>query len=80
MFKILSGCGGIDLKWNGKCVRLLILKSGPLEEQTLLLVFRRLIEQGATIIVIGHDLDVIRDAERQTGRYLKRYLAGGRSE
>ena len=35
----------------------------PLDVQTLLLVFERLIEQGATIIVIEHDLDVIRHAD-----------------
>ena len=35
----------------------------PLDVQTLLLVFRRLIEHGATVIVIEHDLDVIRNAD-----------------
>ena len=35
----------------------------PLDVQTLLLVFRRLIENGATVIVIEHDLDVIRNAD-----------------
>jgi len=35
----------------------------PLDVQTLLLVFRRLIESGATVIVIEHDLDVIRNAD-----------------
>lgn len=31
--------------------------------QTLLLVFDRLVESGATVIVIEHDLDVIRNAD-----------------
>ncbi len=35
----------------------------PLDVETLLLVFRRLIENGATVIVIEHDLDVIRNAD-----------------
>lgn len=35
----------------------------PLDVQTLLSVFRRLIERGATVIVIEHDLDVIRSAD-----------------
>jgi len=35
----------------------------PLDVQTLLQVFRRLIESGATVIVIEHDLDVIRNAD-----------------
>ncbi|MDE6617952.1 MAG: excinuclease ABC subunit UvrA [Clostridiales bacterium] len=35
----------------------------PLDVQTLLSVFERLIEQGATVIVIEHDLDVIRSAD-----------------
>jgi len=35
----------------------------PLDVQTLLSVFRRLIESGATVIVIEHDLDVIRSAD-----------------
>ena len=35
----------------------------PLDVQTLLLVFQTLISQGATIIVIEHDLDVIRSAD-----------------
>ncbi|MCM1190718.1 MAG: excinuclease ABC subunit UvrA [bacterium] len=35
----------------------------PLDVQTLLLVFRRLIQNGATVIVIEHDLDVIRNAD-----------------
>ncbi|MCM1543403.1 MAG: excinuclease ABC subunit UvrA [Blautia sp.] len=34
----------------------------PLDVETLLQVFRRLIENGATVIVIEHDLDVIRNA------------------
>ena len=35
----------------------------PLDVQTLLQVFRRLIDNGATVIVIEHDLDVIRNAD-----------------
>jgi len=35
----------------------------PLDVMTLLGVFRRLIENGATVIVIEHDLDVIRNAD-----------------
>ena len=35
----------------------------PLDVKTLLGVFRHLIEQGATVIVIEHDLDVIRSAD-----------------
>jgi excinuclease ABC subunit A len=35
----------------------------PLDVQTLLGVFRHLIGQGATVIVIEHDLDVIRSAD-----------------
>ena len=31
--------------------------------QTLLAVFQRLVEAGATVIVIEHDLDVIRNAD-----------------
>ncbi len=35
----------------------------PLDVQTLLRVFRTLIENGATVIVIEHDLDVIKSAD-----------------
>ncbi|MDO4355641.1 MAG: excinuclease ABC subunit UvrA [Clostridia bacterium] len=35
----------------------------PLDVETLLTVFQRLIENGATVIVIEHDLDVIRNAD-----------------
>ena len=35
----------------------------PLDVQTLLRVFEKLIENGATVIVIEHDLDVIRNAD-----------------
>ena len=35
----------------------------PLDVQTLLNVFRHLIDNGATVIVIEHDLDVIRNAD-----------------
>ena len=35
----------------------------PLDVETLLKVFRSLIDSGATVIVIEHDLDVIRNAD-----------------
>ncbi len=35
----------------------------PLDVQTLLTVFQALIENGATVVVIEHDLDVIRNAD-----------------
>lgn len=35
----------------------------PLDVQTLLQVFNRLVSKGATVIVIEHDLDVIRNAD-----------------
>ena len=35
----------------------------PLDVQTLLGVFRTLVDNGATVIVIEHDLDVIRCAD-----------------
>lgn len=35
----------------------------PLDVRTLLQVFQRLIDRGATVIVIEHDLDVIRNAD-----------------
>jgi len=35
----------------------------PLDVETLLLVFQKLIDKGATVIVIEHDLDVIRNAD-----------------
>ena len=35
----------------------------PLDVQTLLGVFQTLIEHGATIVVIEHDLDVIKNAD-----------------
>ena len=35
----------------------------PLDVQTLLGVFQTLIEHGATVVVIEHDLDVIRNAD-----------------
>ena len=35
----------------------------PLDVQTLLAVFQRLVDAGATVIVIEHDLDVIRNAD-----------------
>ncbi len=35
----------------------------PLDVETLLAVFQRLIDSGATVVVIEHDLDVIRNAD-----------------
>ena len=35
----------------------------PLDVRTLLGVFERLVEQGATVVVIEHDLDVIANAD-----------------
>ena len=35
----------------------------PLDVQTLLAVFQSLVDKGATVIVIEHDLDVIRNAD-----------------
>ena len=35
----------------------------PLDVQTLLGVFQHLLDQGATVVVIEHDLDVIRNAD-----------------
>ena len=35
----------------------------PLDVQTLASVFRSLIESGATVIVIEHDLDIIKSAD-----------------
>ena len=35
----------------------------PLDVRTLLEIFQTLIENGATVIVIEHDLDVIRNAD-----------------
>ena len=35
----------------------------PLDVQTLLQVFQTLIENGATVVIIEHDLDVIRNAD-----------------
>ena len=35
----------------------------PLDVETLLGVFRSLISNGATVVVIEHDLDVIRNAD-----------------
>ena len=35
----------------------------PLDVQTLLQVFQALIDNGATVLVIEHDLDVIRNAD-----------------
>ena len=35
----------------------------PLDVRTLLQVFQTLIENGATVVIIEHDLDVIRNAD-----------------
>ena len=35
----------------------------PLDVQTLLQVFQTLVDNGATVLVIEHDLDVIRNAD-----------------
>ena len=35
----------------------------PLDVQTLLGIFQTLVENGATVLVIEHDLDVIRNAD-----------------
>lgn len=35
----------------------------PLDEETLLGVFQTLIDAGATVVVVEHDLDVIRNAD-----------------
>ena len=35
----------------------------PLDTETLLHVFDELVSQGATVVVIEHDLDVIRNAD-----------------
>ena len=35
----------------------------PLDVETLLAVFDRLVAQGATVLIIEHDLDVIRNAD-----------------
>ena len=35
----------------------------PLDVKTLMAVFQRLVDNGATVIVIEHDLDVIRSAD-----------------
>ena len=35
----------------------------PLDVQTLLQVFQTLIENGATVVIIEHDLDVIRNGD-----------------
>nr|MCR5827544.1 excinuclease ABC subunit UvrA [Bacteroidales bacterium] len=35
----------------------------PLDVQTLMNVFRTLIDAGATVVVIEHDLDIIRQAD-----------------
>ena len=39
------------------------LNEVPLDVKTLMAVFQRLVDNGATVIVIEHDLDVIRSAD-----------------
>ena len=46
--------------------------------QTLLGVFQRLIDRGATVIVIEHDLDLIRNADYVVDMGPGGGLAGGR--
>ena len=50
----------------------------PLDVETLLRVFQRLIESGATVIVIEHDLDVIRNADYIIDMGLGGGVHGGR--
>ena len=50
----------------------------PLDVQTLLGVFQRLIDRGATVIVIEHDLDLIRNADYVVDMGPGGGLAGGR--
>ena len=50
----------------------------PLDVRTLLEVFKRLIDNGATVIVIEHDLDVIRSADYIVDMGPGGGLAGGR--
>ncbi len=50
----------------------------PLDVETLLHVFERLIENGATVIVIEHDLDVIRNADYVIDMGPEGGVAGGR--
>lgn len=50
----------------------------PLDVQTLLGVFQALVDQGATVLVIEHDLDVIRNADYVIDMGLGGGAAGGR--
>lgn len=50
----------------------------PLDVKTLLQVFQALVDQGATVIVIEHDLDVIRNADYIIDMGPKGGEAGGR--
>ena len=50
----------------------------PLDVKTLMRVFRHLIDQGATVIVIEHDLDVIRSADYIVDMGPGGGLSGGR--
>ena len=50
----------------------------PLDVKTLLQVFQALVDQGATVIVIEHDLDVIRNADYIIDMGLEGGEAGGR--
>lgn len=58
----------------------------PLDVRTLLWVFQTLIEHGATVVVIEHDLDVIRNADYiidmgpGEGEAVGRIVAAGASE
>lgn len=45
------------------CIRRAHHRPAPLDVRTLLGVFQRLIDSGATVVVIEHDLDVIRNAD-----------------
>ena len=50
----------------------------PLDVQTLLGVFQALVDQGATVLVIEHDLDVIRNADYVIDMGPGGGVAGGR--
>ena len=50
----------------------------PLDVQTLLAVFQRLVEAGATVVVVEHDLDVIKNADYVIDMGPRGGEAGGR--
>ena len=50
----------------------------PLDVRSLLGVFQKLVDQGATVVVIEHDLDVIRNADYITDMGPGGGDAGGR--